>query len=329
MEFQALVLEQDNGKTRGAVRRLDESELPEGSVTVSVDYSTLNYKDGLAITGRAPIVRSWPMIPGIDFAGHVRASADQRFRAGDKVVLNGWGVGENRWGGLSQLARVPGDFLVPLPAALSTRASMIVGTAGYTAMLCVQALSRLGVQPASGEVLVTGANGGVGGFAISILARRGFRVVASTGRLDESDRLRSLGAAEVIDRNTLAEKGKPLQKERWAAVVDSAGGHTLANACASTKYGGVVTACGLAQSMELPATVAPFILRGVTLAGIDSVNASYERRVAAWEALANELQDADAARMLDREIALAGAIDAAAELMDGRIKGRVLVNVNS
>jgi len=326
MTFEALVLEQEGGRTTATVRALEESSLPQGDVTVRVEYSTLNYKDALAITGRAPIVRSWPMVPGIDFAGTVEASSDAGFKPGDRVVLNGWGVGENHWGGLAQRARVPAKFLVPLPQPLTPRQAMIIGTAGYTAMLCVQALERLGVGTDAGEILVTGANGGVGGFAITLLARRGYRVVASTGRLQESERLRALGAAEVIDRASLAEKGKPLQKERWAGVVDSVGGHTLANACASTKYGGVVTACGLAQSMDLPATVAPFILRGVTLAGIDSVNAPYARRLAAWESLARELDAAAFERMLDHELTLQQVPQAALDLMEGRIKGRVLVD---
>jgi acrylyl-CoA reductase (NADPH) len=326
MTFEALVLEQDGSKTIASVRAVEESRLPEGDVTVTVEYSTLNYKDALAITGRGPIVRTWPMVPGIDFAGVVEASRNASFQPGQRVVLNGWGVGENHWGGLAQRARVPGRFLVPLPDALTTRQAMIIGTAGYTAMLCVQALERLGVGPDAGEILVTGANGGVGGFAITLLARRGYRVVASTGRVAEAERLQSLGAAEIIDRATLSEKGKPLQKERWAGVVDSVGGHTLANACASTRYGGVVTACGLAQSMDLPATVAPFILRGVTLAGIDSVNAPYAKRSAAWESLARELDAAAIARMLDHEITLAQASDAAQALIEGRIKGRVIVD---
>lgn len=326
MTFKALVLEQEGGKTVANVRDLEVSRLPEGEVTVKVEYSTLNYKDGLAITGRAPVVRSWPMVPGIDFAGTVESSTHAAYQPGDRVVLNGWGVGESHWGGLAQRARVPAKFLVHLPKALTARQAMIVGTAGYTAMLCVLSLARLGVSPDKGEILVTGANGGVGGFAISLLAKRGYRVVASTGRLAEATRLRSLGAAEVIERSTLSEKGKPLQKERWAGVVDSVGGHTLANACASTRYGGVVTACGLAQSMDFPSTVAPFILRGVTLAGIDSVNATYERRVEAWEALARELEPEAIEQMLDQEVTLPQVGSLAQELMDGRIRGRVIVD---
>lgn len=327
MNFNALVLTQQDGATRAELQSIDPLRLPEGEVTVRVGYSTLNYKDALAITGRGPVVRSWPMVPGIDFAGSVESSEDPRFKRGDEVLLNGWGVGESRWGGLAGRARVPASFLVPMPAGMTARNAMIIGTAGYTAMLCVQRLERLGVTPEQGEVLVTGANGGVGGFAIQLLAGRGYRVVASTGRLEESPRLRSLGAAEVIDRMILSEKGKPLQKERWAGVVDSVGGHTLANACASTKYGGVVTACGLAQSMDLPASVAPFILRGVTLAGVDSVNASYDARVSAWAALAQQLSADALSRMIDREISLPDVPSAADDLLKGRVKGRLLVKV--
>jgi len=326
--FKAVLLEQEDGQTRARVAELDDSQLPEGDVTVDVEYSTLNYKDGLAITGRGPVVRRWPMVPGIDFAGTVTHSSHARFRKGDRVVLNGWGVGENHWGGLAQRARVPGDFLIPLPAGLGARDAMGIGTAGYTAMLCVQALERGGVGPDAGEVLVTGANGGVGGFAIAILARRGYRVVASTGRPEAADHLRALGAAEIIDRATLSEKGKPLQKERWAGAVDSVGGHTLANVCASTRYGGVVAACGLAQSMDFPSTVAPFILRGITLAGIDSVNAPLGRRTAAWDRLAAELDGRIIGAIADREAPLADAIELAGELLAGRIRGRVIIDPN-
>lgn len=329
MTFRGLLLEQDGKKTVATVQTLDESQLPPGGVQVRVDYSTLNYKDALAITGRAPIVRSWPMVPGIDFAGTVEASTDGRFTPGAPVVANGWGIGETRWGGLAQRAQVPAEFLVALPSTLTSRDAMVIGTAGYTAMLCVQALERLGVTPASGDILVTGANGGVGGFAIAILARRGYRVVASTGRVQESDRLRALGASDVIDRGAMSEPGKPLQKERWAGVVDSVGGHTLANACASTKYGGVVAACGLAQSMELATTVAPFILRGVTLAGIDSVNAPMAKRLAAWDALAKELTRQDLERMVGGQVALAEIVASATALLDGKIKGRLVVDVNA
>lgn len=327
--FEAILLEQDDRRTLASVRTLDDSALPDGEVTVAVEYSTLNYKDALAITGKSPVVRKWPMVPGIDLAGTVEHSQDTRFRQGDKVILNGWGAGETRWGGLAQRARVPGDFLLDLPPALSTRQAMAIGTAGYTAMLCVQALAHHGVTPGDGEVLVTGANGGVGGFAIAILARRGYRVVASTGRLDATARLNTLGAGEVIDRKLLSDKGKPLQRERWAGVVDSVGGHTLANACAALRYGGVVAACGLAQNMDLPASVAPFILRGVTLAGIDSVYAPVERRRAAWERLATELDAETIARVADEELSLVRAVELAGELIDGKVEGRIIVNPNT
>ncbi len=326
--FKALLLQQEGKETVASLCELEDSHLPEGDVTVAVEYSTLNYKDSLAITGRAPVVRTWPMVPGIDFAGTVLESGDARFKKGERVILNGWGVGETRWGGLAQKARVPASFLVSMPKSLTSRQAMAIGTAGYTAMLCVQALERTGVRPGDGEVLVTGANGGVGGFAITILARRGYRIVASTGRMDEAQRLRDLGAADVISRDTLSEKGKPLQKERWAGVVDSVGGHTLANACASTRYGGVVAACGLAQSMDFPATVAPFILRGVTLVGVDSVNAPYERRLAAWEQLAHDLDAAAIAGVADQEVGLDRCVELAGELLAGRVKGRVIVNPN-
>lgn len=326
--FKALLLEQVGTTTVSRITTLDESALPAGGVAVQVDYSALNYKDGLAITGKSPVVRTWPMVPGIDFAGTVQASSDARYRPGERVVLNGWGVGESRWGGLAQRAQVPADYLVPLPEGFSSRQAMVIGTAGYTAMLAVQALERAGVGAASGEVLVTGANGGVGGFAIALLAGRGYRVVASTGRVEEAARLRLLGAAEVIDRATLSQKGKPLQKERWAGVVDSAGGHTLANACAATRYGGVVAACGLAESMDFPVTVAPFILRGVTLAGIDSVQASYSRRVAAWSQLARELSANMIESMTSREITLEQVPAAAHDLLAGKVMGRIIVNPN-
>lgn len=325
--IRAVLLEQEGKETRARIGEIERDQLPDGNVTVKVDYSTLNYKDALAITGRAPVVRHWPMVPGIDFAGSIESSSDARFKAGDSVVLNGWGVGETRWGGFAQLARVPGDFLIPLPAPLDPRDAMAIGTAGYTAMLCVQALERHGIGPDAGDVLVTGANGGVGSFAVSILAKRGYRVIASTGRSNESGHLRKLGAADIVDRSTLSEPGKPLQKERWIAAIDSVGSHTLANVCASTRYGGVVAACGLAQGMDLPATVAPFILRGVTLAGIDSVQAPRERRVAAWTSLANEI-DRETLDAIAREIPLAESIPAAQELLHGRIKGRLIVNPN-
>ena len=311
-----------------AVTEIDEAQLMEGDVTVRVAYSTLNYKDGLALTNKSPVVRKWPMVPGIDLAGVVESSTHAGFKAGDQVVLNGWGVGEVHWGGLAQKARVKGDWLIALPSRFSPRQAMALGTAGYTAMLCVMRMEQLGVTKEQGEILVTGATGGVGSVAVSILAELGYKVVASTGKTTEVDYLKSLGAADVIDRATLGEPGKPMQKERWAGVVDSVGSHTLANACAQTKYGGVVAACGLAQGMDLPASVAPFILRGVTLAGVDSVMAPKDLRVRAWDRLGRDIVPAklDA---FTREIGLGEAIGAAGDLMAGKIRGRMVVNVNA
>lgn len=326
--FKALVVEKDDAGYRASVKSVDDSALPDGDVTVRVTYSTINYKDGLAITGKAPVVRKFPLHAGIDFAGTVQASSDPRFQPGDAVLLNGWGVGETHSGGLAQLARVKGDWLVPLPAGLSARQAMAIGTAGYTAMLCVMALDAHGVKPGSGDVLVTGANGGVGSVAITLLARMGHRVVASTGRLGEADFLKSLGAADVISRDELSAPGKPLGKERWAGVVDSVGSHTLANACATTRYGGAVAACGLAQGMDLPGSVAPFILRGITLYGIDSVMAPMARRQAAWQRLSREL-DLAKLESLTREISLDEAVQAGADILAGRIRGRLVVNVNT
>lgn len=330
--FKALVITKPEPGYRCDLTELDEAQLPvSGDVTVRVDYSTINYKDGLAITGKSPVVRSFPMVPGIDFAGSVTQSDHPTWKAGDRVLLNGFGVGENHWGGLAQMARVKGDWLVALPDTLSERDAMAVGTAGYTAMLCVMALQKhwteAGVAPGSGEVLVTGANGGVGSVAISLLAGLGHTVVASTGRPQEADYLKSLGASAVIDRNELGAPGKPLQKERWIGVVDSVGSHTLANACASTRYGGAVAACGLAQGMDLPASVAPFILRGVTLFGIDSVMAPMARRVAAWEALAKTLNREQLAA-ITTEIGLGEAIGAGNNILAGQVRGRLVVNVN-
>jgi acrylyl-CoA reductase (NADPH) len=293
-----------------------------------VDYSTINYKDGLAITGKSPVVRKFPLTPGIDLSGTVTESQHPLFKAGDRVVLNGWGVGESHSGGLAQKARLKGDWLVHLPAAFTPRQAMAIGTAGYTAMLCVMALEKHGVTPANGDILVTGAGGGVGSVAIALLAKLGYRVVASTGRPQEADYLRQLGAADIMDRAELSAPGKPLAKERWAGVVDTVGSHTLANACASTKYGGVVTACGLAQGMDFPSSVAPFILRGVTLAGIDSVMAPRAVREAAWARLAQDL-DAVQLERITREVGLADAIGLGTEILAGQVRGRVVVNVNA
>ena len=328
--FRALYLEQNADKTTsGSVRTLDDSALPvfeANGVTVDIAFSTINFKDGLAITGKSPVVRKWPMVPGIDFAGTVSASDDPRWQVGDAVILNGWGVGESHWGGLAEKARVNGDWLVRLPAALQPADAMALGTAGYTAMLCVLALQRQGVKPGSGDILVTGATGGVGSVAVSLLSRLGYRVVASTGKADQAEYLKALGAAEIIDRATLSAPGKPLQKERWAGVVDTVGSHTLANACASTRYGGTVTACGLAQGMDLPVTVAPFILRGVLLVGIDSVMAPLTLRSQAWERLAQDI-DHSALALIARRIGLAEALATAPQILGGSIRGRLVVDV--
>lgn len=327
--FNALLITQPESGYQCALTQLDEAALPEsGDVTVAVAASTLNYKDGLAITGRSPVVRRFPMVPGIDLAGTVLSSDHARWKVGDRVLLNGFGVGETHWGGLAQQARVRGEWLLPLPAALSAQQAMAIGTAGYTAMLCVLALDDQGVKPTDGEVLVTGANGGVGSVAIALLAQRGYRVIASTGRSNERDYLLALGAAEVMDRAPLAAPGKPLQKERWAGVVDSVGSHTLANACAQTRYGGVVAACGLAQGMDFPASVAPFILRGVTLRGVDSVMAPLAVRERAWGLLAQELDLGKLASMTTT-IGLAEALPAAERLLAGQVRGRLVVDVNA
>lgn len=325
--FKGIVIEKDEAGYRAAVKDIDAAQLPEGDVTVAVDYSTLNYKDGLAITGKGPVVRKFPMVPGIDLVGTVEASDSAEWKAGDKVVLNGWGVGETHWGGLAQKARLKGEWLVPLPAALSPRQAMAIGTAGYTAMLCVMALERHGVTPAKGEVVVTGAAGGVGSVAVALLAKLGYTVVAVSGRPEEADYLKGLGAAEVMERAAFAAPGKPLARERWAGAVDVVGSHVLANLCASMKYGGVVAACGLAGGMDLPATVAPFILRGVTLAGIDSVMAPREVRIEAWRRLAVDL-DLSRLESMMKEIGLAEAIPRAAQLLEGKVRGRLVVDVN-
>jgi acrylyl-CoA reductase (NADPH) len=310
-----------------AIRDVAEDDLPEGDVTVEVEYSTLNYKDALAITGSSPVVRRFPMVPGIDLAGVVTDSSHPSWTKGDQVVLNGWGVGETHWGGLSQRARLKGDWLIRRPEAFSAQQAMAIGTAGYTAALCVDALLSHGVEPGQGDVLVTGATGGVGSVATVLLTAAGFGVTASTGKAAESAYLHDLGATAVIDRAELAEPGRPLQKERWAAVVDTIGSHNLANACAQTRNGGAIAACGLAGGMDFPASVAPFILRGVSLLGVDSVMAALPLRTRAWERLARDL----APSRLDgiaREISLPEAIPAAAELAAGTVRGRIVVDVN-
>lgn len=321
--FRALVLEK-NPEFNAAVREVGDDFLPAGDVTVDIEYSTLNYKDGLAITNRSPVVRSWPMVAGIDGSGTVAESTSPRWKAGDAIVLNGFGVGETHKGCLAGRARLKGEWLVRRPAAFSARQAMAIGTAGYTAMLCVLALERHGVKAGDGEVLVTGATGGVGSVAVALLAKLGHRVVAATGKAAEADYLQSLGAATVIDRNDLSAPGKPLQKERWAAVVDAVGSHTLANACAQVRYGGAVAACGLAQGMDLPATVAPFILRGVALLGVDSVLAPLALREQAWSRLERDL-DPQLLEAITTEIPLDEAIGAAQELMAGRVRGRYVV----
>ena len=328
--FNAILLNRkEDGSTAAQLTQLDEAQLPaDGDVTVAVDYSTINYKDGLAITGRAPVVRKWPMVPGIDGAGQVLESSHPDWKPGDAFILNGWGVGETHMGCLAQRARLKGDWLIRRPQGMSSRTAMAIGTAGYTAMLSALALREQGIEPGDGEILVTGASGGVGSVAIAILSGWGYQVVASTGKLDEAGYLKSLGAAEVIDRATLSAPGKPLQKERWAGVVDSVGSHTLVNAIAQVRYGGVATACGLAQGLDFPASVAPFILRGVRLIGIDSVMAPTEKRVAAWQRLASDLDPAklDA---ITSEITLADALSRAPEILAGKVRGRLVVNVNA
>ncbi|WP_137821862.1 MDR family oxidoreductase [Pseudomonas sp. D(2018)] len=326
--FNAILIEKDEAGYRARNTQLDEAQLPEGDVTVRVAYSTLNYKDGLAITGKSPVVRQFPMVPGIDLAGTVEASSNPDYKVGDAVLLNGWGVGETHWGGLAQKARLKGDWLIPLPSAFTPRQAMAIGTAGYTAMLCLLALERHGLKPGQGDVLVTGANGGVGSFAIALLARLGYRVVAATGRTHEVDYLKGLGAAEIIDRAELSEPGRPLGKERWVAAIDSVGSHTLANVCAGLRADGAVAACGLAQGMDFPSSVAPFILRGVSLLGINSVTRPRAERIEAWDRLARDL---DLAQLdaITHEIGLGDAIAAAGDLLAGKVRGRVVVNVDA
>lgn len=325
---QAIVLTRAEDKsTQAAVAAIDPADLPEGDVTVAVSHSTLNYKDGLAITGAGPVVRAWPMVPGIDFAGAVEESAHAAFKPGDAVVLNGWGLGETRWGGLAQKARVPGDWLVPLPPAFSPAQAMAIGTAGYTAALAVLELERQGLTPDKGPVLVTGAGGGVGGVAIALLARRGYEVVAMTGRTSEETYLKGLGASAIMDRAEYANPARPMAKERWAGAVDAVGSHTLANVLSQMMYFSPVAACGLAGGMDLPSSVAPFILRGVRLCGIESVYMPMPERRAAYDLLASDLDPAMLAAMTT-EIGLAEAVPAAAKLMAGQVRGRIVVDVN-
>lgn len=325
--FKGILIERDDAGYRANLRDIDDAQLPDGDVTVRVSHSTLNYKDGLAITGKGPVVRRFPMVPGIDLVGTVESSTHADYQPGDSVLLNGWGVGEGHWGGLAQKARLKGDWLVPLPNQFSPQQAMAIGTAGYTAMLCVLALERHGVKPEHGEIVVSGAAGGVGSVATAVLTKLGYTVVAISGRSEEADYLKRLGASEVLNRADFSAPGKPLGKERWAGAVDVVGSHTLANICATTKYRGVVTACGLAGGMDFPATVAPFILRGVTLAGIDSVMCPRPDRLEAWRRLGIDL-DVSKLEMIGTEISLADAIPTAAKLINGEIRGRVIVDVN-
>lgn len=325
--FKAILIDKQDGAQSVRVAELDEGQLPDAPVTVRVEYSTINYKDGLAITGKSPVVRKFPMVPGIDFSGVVESSSGDAWRTGDRVLLNGWGVGEGHWGGLAQKARVNPAWLQRLPERFTAQQAMAIGTAGYTAALCVEALVKQGLTADRGEVLVTGASGGVGSVAIALLARAGFNVVASSGKASETDYLKSLGASQVMDRNELSQPGKPLQKEKWAAVVDSVGSHTLANACAQTRYRGLVAACGLAQGMDFPASVAPFILRGVALLGVDSVMAPRELREPAWNRLARDL-DPTALERISKVIGLGEVVAAAQEIVSGKVRGRIVVDVN-
>lgn len=322
--FRAVLIENAGGVSGAGISDLHDDALPRGDVTVAIEYSTVNYKDALAMTGKAPVVRRFPMVPGIDFAGVVESSESPLFKTGDRVLLNGWGVGETHWGGLAEKARVSAEWLIPLPARISARHAMTLGTAGYTAMLCVQALERNGVTPDKGPVLVSGATGGVGSVAVALLASRGYTVVASTGKAVEADYLRALGASEVMGR--IEPSAKPLAKERWAGAIDSVGSHTLASICAQMRYGGAVAACGLAQGMDFPATVAPFILRSVTLLGIDSVYAPAATRKTAWDLLAREMPEQVLER-ISREVPLSEAVGTAHALLGGAMTGRTIVNV--
>jgi acrylyl-CoA reductase (NADPH) len=324
--FKAIVVEKGEGGQKAGLADFDEANLMDGDVTVRVEWSTVNYKDGLALTGKAPVIRRFPMIPGIDFAGTVESSSHPQWKPSDRVILNGWGAGETHLGGYAEKARVKGDWLVGLPARNSTRGAMAIGTAGYTAMLAVMALERQGVAPRHGPVIVTGAAGGVGSVAVTLLAKLGFSVVASTGRPAEADYLKSLGAREIIERKELAGASKPLGQERWAGGIDTVGSTTLANVLSMTRYGGAIAACGLAGGMDLPATVAPFILRGVSLIGIDSVMCPLERRREAWKRLASDI-DAGKLAMMTSEIDLAGVMDAGRRIVEGAVRGRIVVKI--
>ncbi len=325
--FKGILIEKDEAGYRVALSDIDEGRLPDGDVTVRVSHSTLNYKDALAITGKGPVVRRFPMVPGIDLVATVEHSTHSDYEVGDAVILNGWGVGETHWGGLAQKARVDGNWLVPLRGRFTPQQAMAIGTAGYTAMLCVLALERHGVTPEHGEILVTGAAGGVGSVATVVLARLGYTVVAVSGRPEESEYIKSLGATEILDRAEFAAPGKPLGKERWAGAVDVVGSHSLANVCATMRYRGVVTACGMAGGMEFPATVAPFILRGVTLVGIDSVMCPRLERLEAWRRLARDL-DVSKLATISKEVGLTELLPLASQMLNGELRGRVVVDVN-
>jgi acrylyl-CoA reductase (NADPH) len=325
-KFKAIVVEKaDKGQTI-SLTEFDEASLMDGDVTVRIHWSTINYKDGLAITGKSPVVRRFPMIPGIDFVGEVETSSAPKWKPGDKVILNGWGTGETHLGAYAQKSRVKGSWLVRLPPGMSERDAMAVGTAGYTAMLAVMALERHGLKPASGPILVTGAAGGVGSVAVALLARLGFTVIASTGRAEEAEYLKALGASEIIARAELSAPPRPLAKERWAGGIDSVGSTTLANALSMTKYGGAIAACGLAGGMDLPGSVAPFILRGVSLLGIDSVQCALELRTEAWRRLASDL-DRGKLQKMTREIGLNEVIPVAGTILEGRVRGRIVVKI--
>ena len=327
--FRAIVISRDEEKRQSVdIRELTLDDLMDGDVVVEVEATTVNYKDSLAITGKAPVIRHWPLVPGIDCAGTVTESQSDAFKPGDRVILNGWGVGETHMGCYARYARLKADWLVPMPEGMNVKDAMAIGTAGYTSMLSVMALERQGITPERGPIIVTGANGGVGTVAICLLSKLGYSVIASTGRTDEADFLKSLGAEEIVDRNELSEPGRPLGKERWAGGIDSVGSHTLANVLSQTRYGGAVAACGLAQGFDLPATVMPFILRGVSLLGIDSVMAPKPLREQAWERLATDL-DKDKLHRLSKTIGFDDIIDTAHAMMDGRVRGRVVVDMDA
>lgn len=325
--FNALVIEQIEGKQQVRQQLLTQQQLPVGDVLVRIAYSTLNYKDALAITGASPIVRSYPMVPGIDFSGVVEQSDHADYKAGDKVILNGWGVGEKHWGGLAEYARVPADYLIPLPNSFSLRDAMIIGTAGYTAMLCVLALEQQGISPTKKDIVVTGASGGVGSVAVAILAKLGYEVTAMTGRENESEYLTQLGATHIIHRAAFAKAERPLAQERWHAAIDVAGSHILANVCAAMRYGGVVAACGLAAGMDFPANMAPFILRAVKLIGVDSVMCPKAERLIAWRRLETDI-DPHVLNTVAHEITLDQVVDIAPQLLEGKIRGRILVPID-